>query len=274
MNIAEQAKGNIEVRTSPIELEEGSDSSPKQPKERDSAIAKISASICFAEDAFLDVMTLCDVMCVVYTPTGKALKCRTKYIGCHSSNALLLEMPMISPQEKSQFIRPGYSIKAYVISSKGEGARVCFKSKIECVLSGGDIDLLFITLPKATQVIVGLRESVRLDISLNGILDPSDKQYPCQIRDISQQGCLIVVDRGKTNYRVGSLIRLKVLTQSDDTPVVDDILEVMVQNATKTSCYMKYGVKFEDKCLEAVCAIIEGLHFCSLQQKFMLGKTD
>lgn len=231
---------------------------------------ELSSSIRYGEDAFQDVMPLCEVACIITTPTGKVLRCRTKYIGLHSNNILLMEMPDISAKEMSLFMQRGYAIKACVISSKGEGARVYFKSKIEYVLSGGDNELLLITLPKATQVVVGLRESARLEISLDGILAPDSHKYLCQIRDISQQGCLIVVDRGKTNYSVGSVIELKVFSRGDGNDEDSEVLRAVVKNVNKTSHYRKYGVKFDDDSLEYVNNFIEALNFCSVQQKFTL----
>ena len=213
-------------------------------------------------------MPLCDVACVISTPTGKVLKCRTKYIGLHSKSILLLEMPTVSPQEKLIYMRQGYPLQACVISPKGKGL-VYFKTKIEYVLSGGDTDILLVTLPAATQVVVGLRESARLEINLS-VLDPEDKKYPCQIRDISQQGCLIVVDRDKANYRIGSLVHLSMCSSNKDVPVIEETLKAMVKNVSKIGRYYKYGVKFEDESLEGVSSLIEGLNFCALQQKFML----
>lgn len=229
-----------------------------------------SSLIRYGEDAFQDVMPLCEVACIITTPTGRVLKCRTKYIGLHSNNILLMEMPDISAKEMSLFMQRGYSIKACVISSKGEGARVYFKSKIEYVVSGGENNLLLITLPKATQVVVGLRESARLEIRLDGLLSPEKHKYLCQIRDISQHGCLIVVDREKTNYNVGSVIKLKVFSGSDGAEDDSELLRAVVKNVSKTSHYRKYGVKFDDDCLEFVASFIEGLNFCSIQQKFTL----
>lgn len=229
---------------------------------------ELTTSIRYGEDAFLNIMPLCEVACIVTTPTGKVLRCRTKYIGLHSNNILLMEMPDISPKEKSAFMQRGYSIKACVISSKGEGARVYFKSNVEYVLSGGETDLLLISLPKATQVVVGLRESARLEIALSGVLSPSEQKYPCEIRDISQHGCLIVVERGCSNYRVGHSVELKINTEQKDQD--DVMLQAVVKNVTKTGRYKKYGVKFEQDGLDYVNSLIEGLNFCSLQQKFTL----
>lgn len=245
-----------------IDLADGED----QPEQH---TADQSTSIRYGEDAFQDVLPLCEVACIVTTPTGKVLKCRTKYVGLHSNNVLLLEMPTVTAKEMSLFMQRGYSIKACVISSKGEGARVYFKSKIEYVLHGGDTELLLISVPKSTQVVVGLRASARLEISLDGILSPNKHKYPCQIRDISQHGCLIVVDRSKTSYRMGSVIELTIDTNS---AVSDDgkVLTAIVKNISKTSNYHKYGVQFDDDSLSHAGSLIDGLQFCSLQQKFML----
>ncbi|AIW16783.1 PilZ domain-containing protein [Vibrio tubiashii] len=270
MDVAEKKNENLEELQLSDSPQQQANSPENQPQDRMDKSAEPSGSIHYGEDAFLNVMPLCEVACIVTTPTGKILKCRTKYIGLHSNNILLLEMPTVSPKEKSQFMQRGYLLKACVISSKGEGARVYFKSKIEYVLSGGENDLLLVTLPKATQVVVGLRESARLEISLDGILAPAGSKYLCQIRDVSQQGCLIVVDRGKTNYRVGSLVELKIHSIDEESPAVDEVLKAVVKNVSKTSHYVKYGVKFEDESLEYVSALIEGLNFCSMQQKFTL----
>lgn len=270
MDVAEKKNENSEE----LQLSESSqnqiDAIQEQSEERVEKASEPSGSIHYGEDAFGNVMPLCEVACIVTTPTGKILKCRTKYIGLHSNSILLLEMPSVSPKEKSQFMQRGYVMKACVISSKGEGARVYFKSKIEYVLSGGENELLLVTLPKATQVVLGLRESARLEISLEGILAPQDSKYLCQIRDVSQQGCLIVVDRGKTNYRVGSMVELKIHNSEESTPAIEEVLKAIVKNISKTAHYTKYGVKFEDESLEYVSDLIESLNFCSMQQKFTL----
>lgn len=269
MDVAEKKMSGVEGLQLSEEVQEPI-STHEEPELSSVRAEEPSGVIHYGEDAFLNVMPMCEVACIVTTPTGKVLKCRTKYVGLHSNNILLLEMPSISPKEKSQFMQRGYLLKACVISSKGEGARVYFKSKIEYVLSGGDNELLLATLPKATQVVVGLRESARLEISLEGILAPLDSKYLCQIRDVSQKGCLVVVERGKTNYRVGSMIELVILSQDDEGVSSDEILKAVVKNVSKTSHYTKYGVKFEDESLSHVEALIEGLNFCSTQQKFTL----
>ncbi len=244
-------KENTEV----IQLDEHS--KPQEP----------NACIKYGEDVFANLTPLCEVACIVTTPTKKTLKCRTKYIGMHSNNVLLLEMPDVTAQELAVFMNRGYQIQACVVGDKGEGARIYFKSKIEYVLNGGGSGILLVTLPKATQIVLGLRESARLELTLDAILDPDGHRYLCQIRDISRSGCLIVLDRMTSNYRVGNLITLALLTEDFQTPKA---LRAIIKNVEHTSQYKKYGAQFEQCSIEYVKTLIEKLSFCHIQQKFEL----
>ena len=129
------------------------------------------------------------------TPTGKTFKGKTKYVGLHSNNLMLLETPNASPKEMAVYFQRGFPIKACVISESGGGARIYFKSKVEYVLEAGDNSLFLISLPLATQVASGLRESARLELILGGVLAPKSNKLSCQVRDISSHGCLVVLER-------------------------------------------------------------------------------
>ena len=227
-----------------------------------------NASIKYGEDAFADVSPLCEVACIVSTPTKKLLRCKTRYIGMHSNNIILLEMPDISVKETAVFMQRGYPLQVCVLNSKGEGSRIYFKSKIEYVLNGGNTSLLLVTLPKATQVVVGLRDNARLELSIDALLDPERQKYLCQIRDISQSGCLIVLDRSTSNYRVGNCISLQILEDECNEPA--RFLHAVVKNVSQSNQYKKYGVRFEEQSVAYVSSLIEKLNFCQLQQKFTL----
>ncbi|MBN3492544.1 PilZ domain-containing protein [Vibrio neptunius] len=229
-----------------------------------------SDNIKYGEDAFIDVKPLSEVAFLITTPTGKNLKGKTKYIGLHSNNLMLLEMPKVSPKEVAVFFQRGYAIKACVIAEAGEGARIYFKSKLEYVIEAGGNSLFLITLPAATQVAAGLRESARLELALEGILAPQSHHFKCQIRDISSNGCLIVVDRNLTNHKVGDLISLSIQETESDKVVEPQVLEATVRNVKITSRYCKFGVQFEKSSLDPVASLIEGLNFCQLSQKFTL----
>ena len=82
-----------------------------------------SDNIKYGEDAFRDVKPLSEVAFLITTPTGKNLKGKTKYIGLHSNNLMLLEMPKVSPKEVAVFFQRGYAIKALSLIHISEPTR-------------------------------------------------------------------------------------------------------------------------------------------------------
>ncbi|GLT19147.1 hypothetical protein GCM10007938_29290 [Vibrio zhanjiangensis] len=227
-------------------------------------------SVQYGEDVFSDVKPLSDVAFFITTPTGKVFKGKTKYVGLHSNNLMLLETPNASPKELAVFFQRGYPIKACVISEAGGGARIYFKSKVEYVIDAGDSSLVLISLPMATQVASGLRESARLELALDGIWDPNSHKWNCQVRDISSHGCLVVLDRDLAKHRVGDVISLRIEDKGGDESVSSEVLDAVVRNVKTTGRYNKIGVRFEENSLEPVANLIDNLHFCRMSQKFTL----
>ncbi|MGF1753171.1 flagellar brake protein [Vibrio makurazakiensis] len=225
-------------------------------------------TIVYGEDAFVHVSPLSEFAFNVATPTGNTLRCRSKFIGIHSNNLLLLEKPDVSPQDFALFFQRGYPIKACAISQKGEGARIYFKSKIEYVVQAGPNCILFISLPTATQVKQGLRSDARLEITLSGILAPDKQKYLCEVRDISESGCQIVTDRAVNEYNVGHGVDIKILDndKSEDSPILSGI----VKNKKLSSQYWKYGVQFNDQSLDKAKEITERLNFDLSEHRFIL----
>lgn len=219
------------------------------------------------EDALSRVCTLSDIAYNITTPTGKVLKCRSKFIGLHSNNLLLIECPSVSPQEFGQFFQRGYPVKACAISQKGEGARIYFKSKVEYVVQAGLNNIVVLSLPSATQMAYGLRSEARLDISLEGILDPNEKNHLCEVRDISSSGCQIVVNRTVNEYKTNSIIELQILSDSSENCAV---LQGVIKNKKRSLQYWKYGVLFDDSCIEATTQLLEALSFDEAQHRFLL----
>ncbi|MBU2896704.1 PilZ domain-containing protein [Vibrio hepatarius] len=229
-----------------------------------------SESICYGEDVFSDIRPLSEVAFFIMTPTGKTFKGKTKYVGLHSNNLMLLETPNASPKEMAVYFQRGFPIKACVISESGGGARIYFKSKVEYVLEAGDNSLFLISLPLATQVAFGLRESARLELILGGVLAPKSNKLSCQVRDISSQGCLVVLEKDLTKHKVGDVVSLRIEDTGGEESVSSDILEAVVRNVKTTGRYSKIGVQFEENSLEPVANLIDNLNFCRMSQKFTL----
>ena len=216
------------------------------------------------EDAFAQVSAMSDMAYNITTPTGKVLRCRSKYIGMHSNNLLFIESPVVTPQEFAVFFQRGYPIKACAISQKGEGARIYFKSKIEYVIQAGINSIVILSLPSATQIEYNLRSEARLEICLEGILEPEGKKFLCEIRDISPHGCQVVVNRSAREYKVGNPIELQIL--SDNSPTLSGI----IKNKKRSNQYWKYGVLFDGCSQQTSMGMVEKLNFDQAHQKYLL----
>ncbi|MGF1697253.1 flagellar brake protein [Vibrio lamellibrachiae] len=247
---------------------QGSNSESNGDSNEGAAKVNDASNIVYGEDAFSRVNPLSDVAFVISTPTGKALKCRSKFIGIHPNNLLVLEKPGVSPQEFAVFFQRGYAIKACAIAQKGEGARVYFKSKIEYVVDAGPECLVLITLPKATQMAAGLRSEARLEIALEGLLDPDGHKYLCQIRDISNTGCQVVTDRDTNNYKVGNVVEVKIL--DTDCPDKSAIVSGIVRNKKLSSHYWTYGVQFDETSQDVANELLDKLSFDHARHQFLL----
>ncbi|CAM3778361.1 PilZ domain-containing protein [Vibrio aquimaris] len=256
------------AKQQPQEPEDIADLKPAQ--EEQEVQSPTPESVQYGEDVFSDVKPLSEVVFFIMTPTGKIFKGKTKYVGLHSNNFMLLETPNASPKELAVYFQRGFPIKACVISESGGGARIYFKSKVEDVIAAGENSLFLISLPLATQVTSGLRESARLELALDGILAPTSHNFSCQVRDISSHGCLVVLERDLAKHRVGDVISLRIEDKSGEELVSSEVLEAVVRNVKTTGRYNKIGVKFEETSLEPVANLIDNLHFCRMSQKFTL----
>lgn len=243
----------------------------KRPIENSAATAEASStadvgSIMHGEDAFSLISPLSDIAFNITTPTGKSIKCSSKFIGIHSNNLLLIEKPNISAQDFALYFQRGYSIRACALCKKGEGARVYFKSKIEYVVQAGENCIFLISLPTATQIAKGPRIEARLEVSLQGQLGPN--KYECKISDISEHGCRLVTDRNINDYKVGCIIEICII--SDDECTKNTILKGTIKNRRQSSRYWKYGLQFNEKSQMVSSLLLDKLSFDHSKQCFQL----
>jgi len=243
----------------------------KRPIENSASATETSSTadidnIMHGEDAFSLLDPLNEIAFNITTPTGKQLNCRSKFIGIHSNNLLLLEKPHVSAQEFTLYFQRGYSIKACALSQKGEGARIYFKSKIAYVVQAGENSIILISLPTATQIAQGPRVEARLDVSLQGELGPN--KYHCEIRDISEHGCQLVTDRNINDHNVGDLVAIKIIR--DDEPAANPILSGTIKNKKLSNRYWKYGLQFNEKSQIVSSLLLDELSFDHAKQCFQL----
>ena len=96
------------------------------------------------------------------TPIGTRYVGKTKFIGRHSDNFLLLELPNITEGELDYFFQEGFRMEVKAISTKGEGALISFRSRVINVMLA-PIGMLMISQPSMMKI-TQLREDTRYDV--------------------------------------------------------------------------------------------------------------
>ncbi|MCL9782477.1 PilZ domain-containing protein [Vibrio sp. S4M6] len=204
----------------------------------------------------------------VAAANNETLRCRTKYIGVHSQNLLLLESPPISPDKFSQFIKKGHRVKACALSQRGEGAKIYFKSAIEHIMPLGKKSILFISLPKEAHIKYGIRAEARLEIALNGVVNPESNSSQCEIRDFSGRGCQMFIALDQEEYQKEDPVELQI---QDDSHTEDSIrLQGVIKNKKRSNQYWKYGVMISEESNEAAQDMLERLSFDQALHHFLL----
>lgn len=228
------------------------------------------SAILKGEDALSLVSSLNEIAFYVASTGRKPLKCRSKYIGLHSSNFVLFETPELSQEQFQLYFQKGAPVKACALSQRGEGARIYFRSQIEFIMpmEGTGKSIIAVGLPASADVVHGLRSEARLEISVAGILDPETHKHPCQIRDFSANGCQIFIDKKHTNYKLGDKIDIQFV----DSPDGDEslILHGVVKNKKRSNQYWKYGVQFDDESREKATELMDKLSFDESQVRYLL----
>ncbi len=231
----------------------------------------------YGEDVFTHVCPLSEVALHVSTPTGKSIKCSSKFVGLHSKHLLLFEMPKLSPNALATYFQRGYVIRACVISGLGDAQKIYFKSKVEYVIQAGDVAMFLVSVPTSAQIAGGLRSEARLQITLDGTVDPHGRCLPCMLKDISPSGCLLQIERQFADYKIGQQLQFSLsnpTSESDENEHESQdqkiLLSATVMNQKQGTHSVKYGMKFSQGARKAMENVITKIEFCRETQRFLI----
>ncbi|TFH90101.1 flagellar brake protein [Vibrio ouci] len=179
----------------------------------------------------------------ISTPVGTTFRCKSSFIGSHSSNVILIELPKISEDDLSFFFQEGFWIAIRAISPRGEGAIVSFRSQIQHVLKS-PVAMVALSVPQTMQV-TQLRKEPRFDVNLAAKVVADSHKLECEIRDLSKGGCRFVTAPLSRPFQVGEEIALHVrLATSKDSHF--EPLFGTVCNLQRSLHYARYGIAFND----------------------------
>lgn len=179
----------------------------------------------------------------VTTPVGTKFLTTSLFVGSHSGNAMLVEIPQISEDDLKFYFQEGFWINVKALSHRGEGAIIHFRSQLTHRL-GDPFPVLVLSVPSTMQV-AQLRKETRYEVNLPAKAYVNDYKVECEIRDLSRGGCRFVTAPMSRTFTVGDEVSLEILLGKADGPTLAP-LKGKVCNLQRSTHYARYGVEFDD----------------------------
>ncbi|USD34920.1 MULTISPECIES: flagellar brake protein [Vibrio] len=194
----------------------------------------------------------------ITTPVGTTFRCKSTFIGAHSKNFVLAELPKISDNDLDFFFQPGFWTTIRAISHRGEGAIVHFRSQLEHVLTE-PIPMVALAIPNAMQV-TQLRKEPRYDVNLPASVKATTHKLDCQIRDLSKSGCRFVTAPLSRAFQIGDEIALEIRPSIKKSNQFEPLFG-KICNLQSSLHYARYGVQFDENGTENAKQLLANLKF-------------
>ncbi|MDN3612313.1 PilZ domain-containing protein [Vibrio ostreicida] len=194
----------------------------------------------------------------ITTPVGTTFRCKTTFIGSHSTNVILAELPKISDSDLDFFFQEGFWAAIRAISQRGEGALIHFRSQLKHVMNL-PIPMVALTVPNAMQV-TQLRKEARYDVNLAARVSASTHRLDCEVRDLSKSGCRFITTPLSKPFQVGDDVILEVRIGTSKNPPLEPLYG-KVCNLQRSLHYSRYGVQFDDQGQENTKQLLARLKF-------------
>ncbi|NOI84299.1 flagellar brake protein [Vibrio sp. 99K-1] len=179
----------------------------------------------------------------VSTPVGTKFLATTKFIGTHSDNCTLIEVPEVSSDDLRFFFQEGFWMTARAYSLRGEGALIHFRSQIHHTI-GEPFPIIVLSTPSTMQV-TQLRKETRYEVNLSSRVIFDDQRMNCEIRDLSKSGCRFVTSPTSRPIQVADRVSIEITPENYNGPLIPP-LRGIVCNLQRSTHYARYGVEFDD----------------------------
>jgi len=213
----------------------------KLPLQRNK-VPKRQASILNSTDAMAMVEHGSEVSLNVTTPVGIKFITTSTFVGCHSNNTALIEVPNISDEDLKFYFQEGFWINVKAYSHRGEGAIIPFRAQLQHRL-GDPYPILVLSLPN-TMPVIQLRKEVRYEVNLKARVCLETYRTECEIRDLSRNGCRFVTSPMSRALQVGERVSLDLTMPGENRMLAP--LRGRICNLQKSTHYARYGMEFDE----------------------------
>lgn len=179
----------------------------------------------------------------VATPVGTKFLTTSQFVGSHSGNSILVEIPQVSDDDLKFYFQEGFWINVRALSHRGEGAIIQFRCQLTHRLCE-PFPLLVLSVP-STMLVSQLRKETRYEVNLPAKAYVNDAKVECEIRDLSRGGCRFVTAPMSRTLSVGDEVSLEILLSRNGGPTLAP-LKGKVCNLQRSTHYARYGVEFDD----------------------------
>lgn len=191
----------------------------------------------------------------ITTPIGMKFMSNTKFIGYHSNNIILLEIPDISKEKIDAYFQAGFWMNIRAISQKGEGAIIHFRSQIIHMLDG-KIPMILVSVPGMMKI-RQLRKEPRYEVNLSGYATIKGQKVETEVRDLSKGGCRFIIGALIKHFDINEQVKIEVKI----TPKTKLTLTGSLCNLQSSRHYAKYGLKFDHTGQESVKQLLAKMTF-------------
>ncbi|WP_299686323.1 flagellar brake protein [uncultured Vibrio sp.] len=179
----------------------------------------------------------------VSTPVGTKFLATSKFIGTHSSNSIVIEVPEVSSDDLRFFFQDGFWMNVRAYSLRGEGALIHFRCQILHTI-GEPFPIVVLSTPSTMQV-TQLRKETRYEVNLSSRIIFNDQRMNCEIRDLSKSGCRFVTSPTARPVQMADRVSIEITPENYNGPLIPPLIGT-VCNLQKSTHYARYGVEFDD----------------------------
>lgn len=215
----------------------------KQQRHSGSKIKDKNKSIIKSSDALAMVEHGGELTIGITTPVGTTFRCKTAFIGSHSDNYVLAELPKVSDDDLDYFFQEGFWATVRAISPRGEGALIHFRSQLVHVMVS-PVPMVALSVPQTMEV-TQLRKEPRYDVNLAVKVIAESHRLDGEIRDLSKGGCRFITAPLSRSFQVGEEVSLNVMVQSGKGVEFQPLFG-KICNLQRSHHYSRYGVAFTD----------------------------
>lgn len=210
----------------------------------------------------------CDAKLSIVNPVGQQLITECQYIGFDNEQRMLFTMPAIYPSQRDHFFLNGVRVAVSMVSTRGEGARVRFVSRIMHVIVS-PLPIFVLAMPDKMEL-CQLRKESRYELMLPGNIVYGKRRLEITLKDLSHNGCSFSFDELYPVFDKDTRLDVLISQPESDKRY---LLSGLVRNQRRVRNTQFYGLLFNAVGIQASKSLLSNLMFDGTRMAFPSENT-